>query len=284
VDSNNVGCPRVDSTIVLFGLNPVVKTPVLITPETLCKGDSAIHRVAVLNANAGASYFDLFKSASGPAIARLNANGDSVLVYSVAAPASPIQNGDVLYTIATDTVTGCSKQSDTLLATVVDAPNAGFTYERTGLNITFTDTTFASVSRSWFFNGAAPDSLNTPVTYVQTFPQGGTYEVVLKSANSQGCFDYTTQSVVVFNTGWDEVSEIPLSVYPNPANDRLFVNCESAVSGLIRVTDVHGKKVTMDLEMKDGKGMIDIQSLAPGYYQISIFTNEFVKVVKFIKE
>jgi hypothetical protein len=50
------------------------------------------------------------------------------------------------------------------------------------------------------------------------------------------------------------------------------------------VTDVHGKKVTMDLEMKDGKGMIDIQSLAPGYYQISIFTNEFVKVVKFIKE
>jgi hypothetical protein len=238
----------------------------------------------VLNANAGASYFDLFKSASGPAIARLNANGDSVLVYSVAAPASPIQNGDVLYTIATDTVTGCSKQSDTLLATVVDAPNAGFTYERTGLNITFTDTTFASVSRSWFFNGAAPDSLNTPVTYVQTFPQGGTYEVVLKSANSQGCFDYTTQSVVVFNTGWDEVSEIPLSVYPNPANDRLFVNCESAVSGLIRVTDVHGKKVTMDLEMKDGKGMIDIQSLAPGYYQISIFTNEFVKVVKFIKE
>ena len=72
----------------------------------------------------------------------------------------------------------------------------------------------------------------------------------------------------------------PVIIYPNPANDILFIECE--YNSTIKIHDILGKEVLSQLG--NGKTAIDIKLLPKGVYNVSVISNGKVignnKVVK----
>ena len=74
--------------------------------------------------------------------------------------------------------------------------------------------------------------------------------------------------------------DFPISIYPNPAKDKLFVRFEnpSQSAYYITITDVLGRKKLM-LPVPDLQNGIDISNLSKGVYTISIIENSSKKTI-----
>jgi hypothetical protein len=284
VDSNALGCPRIDTNLVLFGLDPIAVKPIITTLGSLCMGDSAIHKLVVHHTNTGASYYDLFEGSTLAPFARLNANTDSVLIYASPASASPILDQSGLYTIATDTLTGCSKRSDTIVVNVFEAPEVGFTYDRSGLELTLTDTTSVSVSRNWYFEGAIADEMNAQAIVTKTFPTAGVYTVWMGGQDRNGCYGYSQQEIQLFNTGLNSElnTQIAVTVYPNPTAGKFYVDVKVEKPSALRVDvyDIRGERITevSDTEVSNSHHLsLEEVQLKPGVYYLRITTDTTIK-------
>ena len=90
----------------------------------------------------------------------------------------------------------------------------------------------------------------------------------------------------IFNTS---VSETPkpnntISVYPNPANENLFVSFEmQSKNASVQIYDVTGNLVK-ELEITNGNSQINISQLAQGLYVIKIVDGNKLYSKKFLKE
>ncbi len=110
----------------------------------------------------------------------------------------------------------------------------------------------------------------------------GFYEIAL-SGGSDNNYDYTfingTLEVTPL-TGITDLSAQGISIYPNPAVDKFFIECESLL--LIKLYDMLGKEV-LSQNAKD-KTEINISHLPNGIYSVRVISKEGVirngKVVK----
>jgi uncharacterized protein (TIGR02145 family) len=75
-------------------------------------------------------------------------------------------------------------------------------------------------------------------------------------------------------------SEIMI-LYPNPANDRLYLKNINLANTLIMIYDLQGKKV---LDRKVDSESIDISNLSNGIYIVKLVCPEITVITKFIKE
>lgn len=75
-----------------------------------------------------------------------------------------------------------------------------------------------------------------------------------------------------------EVTEVALSVYPNPAADWAVVSCSEPIEQM-RVMDLNGRLCNVNI---DGQ-KVDVSHLIPGIYFIQIETISGVKTVKLVK-
>ena len=90
-----------------------------------------------------------------------------------------------------------------------------------------------------------------------------------------GTFEaFTIDFIVVDNTMVNEFEENTTSVYPNPANDLLFINGMEGKT--VRVFDVMGRQVMQERY----EGNLNVSSLAPGIYAVKADCCS----VRFVKE
>ena len=80
-------------------------------------------------------------------------------------------------------------------------------------------------------------------------------------------------------TGVNEVSEASVNVYPNPANNTLYVNATSNISK-IEVFNTLGQKV-MTVSANDNHAKLNTSNLAKGMYMLKIHTEKGVVNQKF---
>ncbi|MEM6771953.1 MAG: T9SS type A sorting domain-containing protein, partial [Bacteroidota bacterium] len=97
----------------------------------------------------------------------------------------------------------------------------------------------------------------------------------LKQMDLDGGFSY---SGVV--TTMVEASEEPLSVYPNPANDAVFVSAKE--SGQLEIRDAQGRIVNQ-VATNGERQRIDLNGLNPGLYFITLNNGSTVTSQRFIK-
>jgi len=76
-----------------------------------------------------------------------------------------------------------------------------------------------------------------------------------------------------------------VSVYPNPASDKLFVECANLNRGNYRVQILQMMgTVVMEQQIQDEITSIDVSSLAKGVYILRVSSGKGVSVMKFVKE
>jgi hypothetical protein len=81
--------------------------------------------------------------------------------------------------------------------------------------------------------------------------------------------------------GIDQMEEVSLHIYPNPALDRLYVNSEKVV-GNLKILDLSGREI-QNLNVGLDKFDVNVSFLAPGIYMIILHTSAGEVVRKFIK-
>jgi hypothetical protein len=100
-------------------------------------------------------------------------------------------------------------------------------------------------------------------------------------------FNPTTYSLIPFTlvndaTGIEEVTSGKLTLYPNPATDKLFLQSEGLVKS-IRIMDISGKQVLLMKPETSGEITIPVAGLNAGTYILQSETETGIKVSKFIK-
>jgi len=73
-----------------------------------------------------------------------------------------------------------------------------------------------------------------------------------------------------------------VNIYPNPAGQTIQVSFENEGSAIIEITNLHGVKV-MEVETTTFENRLDISSLEPGMYQVTVINNEQRRTQKILK-
>ncbi len=116
-----------------------------------------------------------------------------------------------------------------------------------------------------------------------TYSQLGNYDVKLVVSNALSCRDSITKSVPVTNilTGLNNTSLTKLSIYPNPANERLsFTNSTNTLIN-VELKDISGRLLkTTIVNANGGYASIDVSEFNSGVYFVSYKEGNFLKTEK----
>ena len=158
-------------------------------------------------------------------------------------------------------------------------PSPSFTYSGSGLTYTFTNTT-GSISAhdyNWFFSDGSP--LQTTINAVHTFSAPGSYTVALSATNSiTGCDSTTIPTTIQTNHSSIGAISNKTSIYPNPANDVLFVPADPEISFHLR--DLSGRILDIPITSVKNGHKLDISSLQPGLYLLSLVSKTGIAIEK----
>jgi hypothetical protein len=280
-DTSNIGCPAIDSTITLTGVNPISANPILAPVGALCKGGILLqpHVLSIQNPNTGAHIFKLYRNQAATPFATLS---PAQSVYTSPSASSPLLDGDSIYVVAIDTVLGCSKQSAKVKLSIHEAPKAGFTVNADFLDVLLTDTTPSGASRTWNYQGTFPTETNGTKIVNKTYPQNGTFSVTLEALDVNGCVNSASQSFTLINSGLADMGTVrKINLYPNPVKDVLEINMDQAGVMQVMVYDMQGRLVRQE-EMASGK--LDLSELHIGLYSLYVKQGDALYNGKFIKE
>ena len=81
-------------------------------------------------------------------------------------------------------------------------------------------------------------------------------------------------------TGIEDVSANQLSIYPNPAQDELFIKSDSP----IKKVEIYSSTGTLQLSDNNFNGKISIYNLLKGIYIVKVYTDTGLSVSKIVKE
>ncbi len=179
----------------------------------------------------------------------------------------------VIYTSNLLSVAGC----DSIITTTVDVIQVNTTVTQSGLTLT---AGAASATYQWLDcgNGYAPVAGATGQTFSPTV--SGNYAAAI---TQNGCTD--TSACFLVPVGVNEASgaHYNVSVYPNPAQDVVFVEFENGAVSTIELIELSGA-VVRTMQFNGTRCTIDMTGLASGCYWISIVTPEGRVVKPVVKE
>ncbi|MBL7800830.1 MAG: T9SS type A sorting domain-containing protein, partial [Chitinophagales bacterium] len=150
-------------------------------------------------------------------------------------------------------------------------PAVAVTASASGFNLS---ATAGFVSYQWKLNGSAISGANAP-TY--TAVANGTYTVEVTDAN--GCKG-TSNGVNVNGVGIEDLRNLNLSIYPNPATDIITIVTDEQITG-IELFSAIGQKINVTANAKQ---QINISDLAAGAYSLIIHTTNGSIQKRFVKE
>ncbi len=236
---------------------PVINDPLTIS-GSLCPGTAVT--IGPVTSSAGNLIYQWYKN--GQSIS--GATGSAYAINSLDATSD---NGN--YTVVITNVCG----SDTSLAyslTAHSVPVPGFTASGNVLTCTIT-----AANYQWYFNGVVIPTVNSN-QYTAT--QTGEYRVEI--ITSDGCSALSSaQNITV--VGISETQNLKLSVYPNPANEFVFIQCDEQIE-TVEVYNITGEQV---LFVKGQITRLNTALLTPGLYTVQVkTTNGNSTLRKFVKQ
>lgn len=130
-----------------------------------------------------------------------------------------------------------------------------------------TDTVFVSVNDA-SSNTITASALDSYSLNGQTYTSSGTYTQIL--TNAAGCDSLLTLNLTLDFTGLSDFNNKDFSVYPNPANESVFIEFEPAnIGSLLIIYDALGR-ILLEKTLHQEKTSIDLQELNSGTYTIRI--------------
>ncbi len=248
------GCVLRDTIVVSLGNIPFVDAG---SSQQICNGQNL-----VLDAGPGFASYTWSTGATTPSIT-VNATGT--------------------YIVNVTNSTGCSG-ADVINIEVLPEPVAMFTYfvNTTGI-VNFTSTSTNAVTFAWDFNGDGNNDASTANPFFG-FVAPGTYNVRLIVTNSCGS-DTIVIPVNTVSSVREYANSSQLKVYPNPANEYLFIEFDLASSAGVfqyEIIDMIGHVAQTGLMPSfNGPQRIQIATLPSGIYLIKLkgSENTFIKKI-----
>lgn len=161
---------------------------------------------------------------------------------------------------------------------------ADFSYVVSAVTYTFTDLSTGAITWTWDFDDGTSSSLQNPV---HTYTANGTYTVTLVVSDGT-CSSTITQTVIITSVGIDDLTESgAIFTYPNPVTSQLVINFGNLKnsSSVIRINNSLGQLVSETKVTAPGTThTLDVTSLAPGIYELSVTGDEKSFVQKIVKQ
>jgi hypothetical protein len=130
-----------------------------------------------------------------------------------------------------------------------------------------TDTVFVSVNDA-SSNTITASAIDSYTLNGQTYTASGTYSQVL--TNAAGCDSLLTLILTLDFTGLDENVGAALSVYPNPAQDLIFLAVDTDLIGSnIMICDALGR-ILLETTLQKEETRIDLREFTTGTYLIKV--------------
>lgn len=203
------------------------------------------------------------------------ADGAIVPVIVNAPDTSVLGTYNVLY-IATD----AAGNSDTVVRTVIvctnPVANFSWSFPQFPSKAQFSSASSLNnpTSYDWDFGDGGGSSLPNPA---RQYAANGTYNVCLTVSNACGQSQEFCQSVVITGVGINDIEFAnQVNIFPNPANDKVFIQIESDVTEQMTVSLINllGEQVTTPATYKAGTTNMEISTtnVANGLYLVKIQT------------
>lgn len=161
--------------------------------------------------------------------------------------------------------------------------DASFTYDdpnQTDLVVEFTSQYSDSTTVSWDLGDG---TVTTGVQVSHAYSNPGVYSVVMTVENNCGA-DTTTLLVtvdeLVFPIGLDEPEVLNITLYPNPANNVLYLEGGLSEKAVLEIFAVDGSRL---IETTTDKKYIDVSSLPAGMWILTITDGGQIYRGKFLK-
>lgn len=198
-----------------------------------------------------------------------NSNTNEVACGSYLSPSGNIYTASGIYNDTIPNVFGC----DSVITTNLTINMADTSVIQTG------DTLMSTVSLATYqwinCTTSAPVAGATSQMFIPT--SNGSYALVI---TDNGCTD-TSGCITIFDLSLAENENIHVNIYPNPVIDYMMVHIqESAEHYSLKLFDESGRMV-LTSNLGDGNlQMINVQTLAPGLYIVSISDEKGSQVFK----
>ena len=156
--------------------------------------------------------------------------------------------------------------------TVLDLPQADFTYVQNGLEVSFEGPASNVSSYAWDFGDGSTSTLNNPV---HTYAEAGEYTVTLTVSNA--CGEADSQQILMLVTATTEQDfQQAWLLYPNPNDGQFTLQYEGEpIVFDVQVFDMLGREVKAFRQMQTGNGkwsrIFDLRKkLSAGTYLVKV--------------
>ncbi len=170
-------------------------------------------------------------------------------------------------------------QADTGLVMIVD-----FYVETTnvvqGTSVHFTNLTLVNpaytTSYLWQFEGVSGSATTIVNSPNRTFNTQGTFPVTLTATNSNGETDSKTITINVASNSVDEIDNSNISIFPNPANNELFIAIKgnNYTNTFVSIMNMTGQIIYSQTTSSNDNVGIDISAIPSGIYFIKVETEK----------
>jgi len=173
---------------------------------------------------------------------------------------------------STYTISGMCGDADSIMVTVVTGENPTFTFSVTGASVSFTNTTSGSGNTYLWDFGDGTNSSATSPTHI--YPGNGTYSVCLYVTTTDGCITVACQNVTITGVGINEISNVTLKVYPNPANNYLNIVSQNEKISSYSITDITGRIILIQKNVSKHSVGISVDQFNSGAYFLKVETTD----------
>lgn len=141
-----------------------------------------------------------------------------------------------------------------------------------GLQYTF-EAIGGTANTTYFWSFGDGSSVSGGKTVTHTYASDGFYSVLLIAENDCG----DGQFVLTFQIalGVDQIEQMALKVYPNPATDRIVIATNEQLDK-IALYNNHGQLVYQSTSVALGKETLNISHLASGVYHLQVVSGEHI--------
>ena len=119
--------------------------------------------------------------------------------------------------------------------------------------------------------------------YVMGSNQETTFEFYVVAFNDETESDPSEICTVVVKGDAIEEMNASFNVYPNPVNDRLYIEAETEVKDVV-VYDVYGRHQVTETPSLQGDVTVDVADMKSGIYFVKVVTENGEAVQRFVKE
>ena len=157
---------------------------------------------------------------------------------------------------------------------------ANFDYMITDAIVVFENLSMNATSYLWDFGDGSP--ITTSEDPIHVYDTAGVYVVTL-TAFSEYCDSIITQTLLLDFTGVENLEELGIKIFPNPASDWLTIQNNNNEWTQMKVFGIDGKEIPTLQRVFSQNIQLDIQELPAGIYFLNLFQGEKMARFRLVK-